>query len=235
MDLEPKPASLWWTSTYASEEKSDMILGTSKGCYKFPFEDEFKVLGRALNRQGNSCDAVEERMQSANKAFWKDIMIYKSKDLPWRVKCQRLVDHVYAVFSSGSDNWSWTEQTMENINGWETKTMTLLFRLKRQKDETWVEHHTRTCNMARKIWVQMDLPFLCGKIAESMWRAMGGVFNETSNGVIYSLKKGKRWRSTRWWHCLQTKTKEDPENRTRWMHKWRWHKRGNVWDKMDWR
>ena len=26
--------------------------------------------------------------------------------------------------------------------------------------------------------------------------------------------------------------KEDPENRTRWKHKWVWHKRGNVWDKM---
>ena len=37
VDLEPKPASLCWTSTYASEEKEDMILGTSRGCYKFPF------------------------------------------------------------------------------------------------------------------------------------------------------------------------------------------------------
>ena len=44
VDLEPKPASLWWTSANASEEKEDMILGTSKGCYKFPFEDEFRIL-----------------------------------------------------------------------------------------------------------------------------------------------------------------------------------------------
>ena len=36
VDLEPKPASLWWTSTYASDEMEDMILGTSKGCHKFP-------------------------------------------------------------------------------------------------------------------------------------------------------------------------------------------------------
>ena len=26
VDLERKPASLWWTSTHASEEKEDMIL-----------------------------------------------------------------------------------------------------------------------------------------------------------------------------------------------------------------
>ena len=39
-----------------------------------------------MNRQGKTCDAVEERMQSANKAFWKGIMIHKSKDVPWRIK-----------------------------------------------------------------------------------------------------------------------------------------------------
>ena len=89
-----------------------MILGTSKGCYKFPFEDEFRISGCAMNRQGKKCDALEERMQSANKAFWKDIMIYRSKDVPWKVKRQRVVDHVYAVFAFWSENWSWTQQTL---------------------------------------------------------------------------------------------------------------------------
>ena len=51
VDLEPKPASLGWTSTCASEEKEDVILGTTKGCYKFPFEDKFRILGCAMNRQ----------------------------------------------------------------------------------------------------------------------------------------------------------------------------------------
>ena len=56
-----------------------------------------------MNRQGKTCEAVEERMQSANKAFWKDIMTYKSKDVPWRIKLQRLVDHVHVVSSVGSE------------------------------------------------------------------------------------------------------------------------------------
>ena len=58
-----------------------------------------------MNRQEKTCDAVEERMQPANKAFWRDIKIYKSKEVPRRKKCQRLVDHVYAFFF-GSENWS---------------------------------------------------------------------------------------------------------------------------------
>ena len=78
VDLEPKPASLW-TTTYASEEKEDMILGTSKGCYIFLFENEFRMLGCMMNRQRKTSDAVGERMQSANKAFWNHIMIFKSR------------------------------------------------------------------------------------------------------------------------------------------------------------
>ena len=38
-----------------------MNLGTTSGCYTFPFQENFKILG---------C-AVEERMQSANKALKK--------------------------------------------------------------------------------------------------------------------------------------------------------------------
>ena len=52
-----------------------------------------------MKRQEKTFDAIEERMQSANKAFWKDILVYRSKDVPWRIKCRRLVDHVYSTFS----------------------------------------------------------------------------------------------------------------------------------------
>ena len=67
----------------------------------------------------------------------------------------------------------------------ETKTVILLFRFKRHKDETWVAYHT-TCEMAKKIWIQMGLPFLFERIAESMWRALEWVCYEKSNTVINS-------------------------------------------------
>ena len=48
----------------------------------FLLRRSFKVFGYALNRQGKTHDAMEVRMQSANKAFWKDFLMYKSKDVP---------------------------------------------------------------------------------------------------------------------------------------------------------
>ena len=81
------------------------------------------------------------------------------------MKCQRLVDYVYPVVAFGSENWSWTIQTSERIKGWETKTMLCLFRF-RHKEGTWVAYHTRTCNVARKIWIQIGLLFLFERISE---------------------------------------------------------------------
>ena len=50
-------------------------------------KEKFKILGFTMNRQGKTHECLEERMQSANKAWWRDGKIYRSKDVPWRVKC----------------------------------------------------------------------------------------------------------------------------------------------------
>ena len=38
LDLEPKPASLWWTSTDAVEKKEDRRIEKLKRSHKIPFE-----------------------------------------------------------------------------------------------------------------------------------------------------------------------------------------------------
>ena len=69
------------------KKKVNMNLCTASGCYKFACEEKFEILGYAMDLQVTSHDAIEERMQSAKKAFWNDILTYKSKDFPWKVKC----------------------------------------------------------------------------------------------------------------------------------------------------
>ena len=68
-----------------------------------------------MNTKGKSLDAIEDRVQSVNKAFCKDILVCRSKDVPWRIRCRRLVDHVYSVFSFGSENWPWTIHALDRI------------------------------------------------------------------------------------------------------------------------
>ena len=83
--LEPKLASLWWTSTNTSEEKKDFMIDTKTGHHRILFEEHFQILGFSSNRAGRTQDCLEEQMQNANKAWWRDVKVYRSKDVPWRV------------------------------------------------------------------------------------------------------------------------------------------------------
>ena len=87
--------------------------------------------------------------------------------------CRRVVGHVYAVFTFGSEDWSWTVLTLDNIKVWETKTTKRQFRFR------------RTCNMARKIWIQSSL------FMHEVITAMGWACDERPTAVIDTKKKSR--------------------------------------------
>ena len=132
--LEPKPASLWWTSTYASEEKEDMVIKTEAGEHMLPFT------------------SLEERMQSANKAWWLDVKICRSKDVPWRVKCRKMVDQTVQclLFWRGKlvlesdcygQDWRVGDESVE-----------MDLQDEKMEDETVKVYCTRTARTVRSIW-----------------------------------------------------------------------------------
>ena len=88
------------TSTYESEEKSDTNLGTTSGCYTFPFQENFKILGCAVDRHGKTYDAVEERMQSANKAM-KKIKGWETKTMLRLFRFKRHEDETWVLCHNG--------------------------------------------------------------------------------------------------------------------------------------
>ena len=154
------------------------------------------------------------------KLLWEDILVHRSKDVPWRIKCRRLVDHVYSTFSqvrTGPEPFTqWTK-----VKRWETKMMMSLFRFKTGNDKTWVDFHTRSCEDARKIWIKLGLRFLFATIAESLRRAIGSVCDQKPNAVIDSLKQVFWWRNSRWWHAIHTEgVKDDPQDHTWTKHEW---------------
>ena len=62
--------------------------GTSQNTVREKFQNsgsilfEEKILGRTVNRRRKTQDCLGERMQSANTAWWKDVRIYRSQDVP---------------------------------------------------------------------------------------------------------------------------------------------------------
>ena len=72
---------------------------------------------KVKNREGKMQDALDETIQNADKAWWRDVKIFGSKDVPWRVKCRRVVDQVYSLFCFESENWCWGQAVTERIRG----------------------------------------------------------------------------------------------------------------------
>ena len=72
-------------------------------------------------------------MQNAKKAWWRNVKIYRNKDVPWRVKCRRMVEHVQSVFCFGSGTWSWSRATLDRIKGWGIMAMRRVFRSTEKK------------------------------------------------------------------------------------------------------
>ena len=87
--------------TQVSEPVVDEYLcqrGASGSGHRLPFVDRFKMRVKTSHREGKIQDSLEERMQGANEAWWRDVKICRCKDVQWRVKCRRMVDQVYSVF-----------------------------------------------------------------------------------------------------------------------------------------
>ena len=70
----------------------DIRIRTSTGLHTLPFEKKFKILGYTFNQARRMQDSLDESMWSANKACWRDVKFYRSIDVPWRIKCRRMVE-----------------------------------------------------------------------------------------------------------------------------------------------
>ena len=60
-----------------------MVIKTAGGKHEQPFADEFRILVLLFSRYGRMEISQEERMQSANKAWWRDAKRYRCKSVPW--------------------------------------------------------------------------------------------------------------------------------------------------------
>ena len=114
-ELEQKLTSLWWTSTFTDEKMDDTKIRTRTGLHKLSFEKKFKILGDVFNQTERKLDSLDERMQSANKVRWRDMNIYRSKDIPWRVKCRRMKEQLYSAFCFGLESLSWRRAILVRI------------------------------------------------------------------------------------------------------------------------
>ena len=97
LDMEPKPESLWWTSSYEEEDKLTFQVGGGGKDWELPFREVFEVLGYRFQRDGKGTQGVEKTLRKGMGSWWCDAYIYRSKSVSLTTKCQRVISHVFGT------------------------------------------------------------------------------------------------------------------------------------------
>ena len=108
LDMEPIPESLWWTCSYEEEEEHTLEVSGRGKVWSLPFKDIFVILGYCFNRDGKGTQGIDMTLRKGMGSGWRDVYIYRSRIVPLKIKCQRVISHVFSTVLNGSVNWNWT-------------------------------------------------------------------------------------------------------------------------------
>ena len=74
--LEPKPASLWWSSMHDGEIKEGLKVNAAGVEWSFPFQESYMGLGHLFHKSVESQECMQERVTKATKAWFTDAHIF---------------------------------------------------------------------------------------------------------------------------------------------------------------
>ena len=70
LDIEPKPESVWWTSTFKDEDMRTLRVGGRDKIWDLAFCEVFDVLGYRFHRDGKGFQGVERSMFKVLRSWW---------------------------------------------------------------------------------------------------------------------------------------------------------------------
>ena len=148
--MEPKPESLWWTSTHKFEDVSTLRVGSRGIALNLSFREVFEVLRYRYHWDWKGFQGAERTMCKGMVSWWRDKTIDRSRTVSMETECRRVHSHVYSTSSSGSIIWPRSGGMINNVRAWEAKKLLLTLRPRMKTEETWVGYRTRTANLLRK-------------------------------------------------------------------------------------
>ena len=124
--MEPKPESLWWTTTFKHEDMTTLRVRSRQSLGIFPFREIVEVLRYCYHRDGKEFQGVERTM-CKGMGSWRDKYIYRLKTVPMANKCKRVHSHVYSTVLNGSTNWPWSGAMINKVRALESEDTTSHF------------------------------------------------------------------------------------------------------------
>ena len=222
LDMDSKPESLWWTSTYKDEDVATLEVESRKKLWDLPFMEVFDVLDTRCQRDGKGMQRTEEKPRKGWDAGGVTGTLIARKLCLFMTECPRVISHVFCSALNGSVNWLWSAARATKTHNWMSKILRLTFRVG-MRTGTWVEYKKRTSQTIRTKWRKLSLPTMVQTIAEHIWKAMSWAAYDGDVPVVRALRSILGWRTTTWWRTrnawdtLVTRWAGEENDRAQWM------------------
>ena len=80
VDMQPKPESLWWTSTNKEEDERTLKAGSRGKSWDLPLVEAFDLLGFRFRRSGRRIQRTE-KLSKGMGSWWRDGYIHRAKSV----------------------------------------------------------------------------------------------------------------------------------------------------------
>jgi hypothetical protein len=106
-----------------SRRKTDHIRETNLGSYTFKKVENFKYLGVNVNEKNERSTEIKERIQAANKAYWKYQRYLKDHHISKATKIKIYKSAIRPVATSAAETMRLTTTDEENLGIFERKVL----------------------------------------------------------------------------------------------------------------
>lgn len=107
------------------------------GAKNFEGVSKFKYLGNILNNEAKTNTAINDRLQSGNKAYFSNVKIIKNKLISRKTKLQIYKTLIRPVVTFGGETWTMTEKDQNALRRFERKIIRRIYGAVKTSDGEW--------------------------------------------------------------------------------------------------
>ena len=112
------------------------------------------ILGTRQSRLGETCIAVDHRLQKGTAAFWANKDLFMCRSVCLKVRLQELTRRVIPVALFGSGAWVWSRALVLRVRAWERSLLRRVVGIKRKPGELFVDFVKRSTRVSERLSVQ---------------------------------------------------------------------------------
>ena len=140
-----------------------------------------RILGTEQSRMGETCVAVDWRLQRATSAFWSHKEILLNRTIPLRERLWEFMARAQPVALFGCASWVLSRALVLRVQSWERGCLRRVVGVRRRGGELFVDFHRRSTRMALQVACAHGYNLCASEIARTIHRFAGSIAQDAQS------------------------------------------------------